>query len=292
MKRAKSQDGADQFALGTSVGVQSILQAVSALEQRRFDDEHSWSRTQHPEAHVSLRNDKRIRTLEAGARQREAQRVDKAQKLKAAGSTAGMHAVICGARAHLLLDTYTQLQLRDVALHGLRSPTTTAKLEIETRDRAMLLLSTQMATRGEIVRSFLLSDMFLTLVDNPAAGDGKVLPVSARASQPRNLCSVNVLRFSPSSPHMARPIRMAASMSLERCGIRTSSSAASVHLRCGSLFYFTRGSPSKSHPTSRPTSPSAPSTMDLACLDGAHGMSSWCSVPPRIARRRCPTKVR
>ena len=69
------------------------------------------------------------------------------------------------------------MQLRVVAIYGIRTPSTAVKLLIALRDRAMLLITTSMANRGEIVRSLLWSDMSMNEVPNIPAGAGKVFQV-------------------------------------------------------------------------------------------------------------------
>ncbi|KAG6821913.1 hypothetical protein H0H92_016155 [Tricholoma furcatifolium] len=99
-----------------------------------------------PDAKQPLRGDVRIKIYEANARSTESQRNAEAQVSKAKGSTA---------------DTFTEAELRRCSLWCLQLKGTPQQVHNSIRDRAMLLLSTSMALRGDNTRALLLSDLYL-----------------------------------------------------------------------------------------------------------------------------------
>ena len=74
---------------GTSVGHYHISQVISALEQRRRDQLHLYRHSEDQAVALELRRDQCIRVIEASAKHDEPKRIEKAQILKAAGTSAG-----------------------------------------------------------------------------------------------------------------------------------------------------------------------------------------------------------
>lgn len=163
-KLIKSKKGARagelEYQEGTTIGVESIKQAISALEGHRRN--HAWEYPPGHETHIKLRDDIRIQTLEDNAGRNESQRVDKAQKLKASGTSS---------------DTYAKEELILMSKNALCNATTPTQLVIGIRDRTMLLVATQMAFRGDNLRQIQLSDLFATSVPNPHAGEDRYFEV-------------------------------------------------------------------------------------------------------------------
>ncbi|GBE83985.1 hypothetical protein SCP_0510440 [Sparassis crispa] len=127
---------------GTTIGKSGIAQAISALESYRKNCEHLYKDV--PDARVSLRADQRIRTVEDAAKHNEPLRIERAQALKAAGTS---------------LDTYNDVQLTNAATGFLDISSGVRRLTTHIRDRAMLLTSSSTAFRGDNLRSLLWSDL-------------------------------------------------------------------------------------------------------------------------------------
>ena len=69
------------------MGKSQVAQVISALENHRLLNQHLYKGDR--DANTKLRDDVRIRTIESAAKHNEPKRVESAQKLKAAGSSAG-----------------------------------------------------------------------------------------------------------------------------------------------------------------------------------------------------------
>ncbi|KAJ7851940.1 hypothetical protein B0H14DRAFT_3451067 [Mycena olivaceomarginata] len=83
-KKRKRKDDLEES--GTSVGVSSLKQAISAFENWRLHHQHLYKNI--PEAQVGLRTDPRIKAFESAASHKEPE-VKLAQSLNAKGSSAG-----------------------------------------------------------------------------------------------------------------------------------------------------------------------------------------------------------
>lgn len=79
-----------------------------------------------------------------------------------------------------ILATYTEPELIRASVHFLENPTadTPSKIHVALRSRAMLLLSSCMAFRGDNIRNVLWSDMFLRDIPLVDVGLDFVAPVS------------------------------------------------------------------------------------------------------------------
>ncbi|RDB27704.1 hypothetical protein Hypma_003308 [Hypsizygus marmoreus] len=143
--REKTKRTSDSQSISdTRVGVGSIKQCVSALESWRRDNEHKYK--DNPEALRPLRNDTRISTFEANARETEPMRLKEAQTSKAMGTVA---------------DTYTREEITRCSMWCLQTDRSTdQQVHTGIRDRAMLLLSAASAYRGNNIRRLLLSDLY------------------------------------------------------------------------------------------------------------------------------------
>ncbi|KAG6834310.1 hypothetical protein H0H93_010572 [Arthromyces matolae] len=150
-RMSKSSDG--QSIPGTRLGVSAIKQCISALESWRRTHEHEYPN--NPEALRPLRLDSRIRTHETNAGATESERNAEAQITKALGSTA---------------DTYTEQELIRASVWCLRVEGTDQQVHLALRDRAMILMTTSTAFRGDNIRSLLLSDLYSQAVRLIEAG--------------------------------------------------------------------------------------------------------------------------
>ena len=79
--------GTKQEIPGSQVGRSTIQQAISALENVRLREQHLY--LDDPDAQKPLRSDFRIQTAEKLAKENEPKRIQNAQALKAAGTSAG-----------------------------------------------------------------------------------------------------------------------------------------------------------------------------------------------------------
>lgn len=75
--------------MGSRVGISSIAQTVSALEDIRHKNEFRYKSHPDPEVRIVLRQDRRIHDLEDSVRRNESKRAETSQVLKAVGSSAG-----------------------------------------------------------------------------------------------------------------------------------------------------------------------------------------------------------
>ncbi|KAJ7745543.1 hypothetical protein DFH07DRAFT_977314 [Mycena maculata] len=158
-QKRKRSDGSDSTA---TIGVHSVKQIVSALENSRLNNQHLYPNI--PEAQMALRLDLRIKRFESAAAHKEPQRVKMAHTLKATGTNA---------------DTFTPDDLKRCAGWCLTDFKGPMNIYIGLRDRAMLLTSCSVAFHGDNTRSLLLSDLFATDVIFNAKGLGEVVPALA-----------------------------------------------------------------------------------------------------------------
>ncbi|KAI0073131.1 hypothetical protein K474DRAFT_261907 [Panus rudis PR-1116 ss-1] len=86
ISRPKRKRGSDESLEGTTVGKSAIAQAISALESHRSENAHLYKADR--DAQVPLRTDNRVRAFENAAKHNEPKRIEQAQVLKAAGTTA------------------------------------------------------------------------------------------------------------------------------------------------------------------------------------------------------------
>ncbi|KIJ04442.1 hypothetical protein PAXINDRAFT_22268 [Paxillus involutus ATCC 200175] len=90
-KKRGNQEGT---VTGSTVGKSQIAQAISALEDRRRNEQHKYKHV--ADTQQRLRDDTRIRAIESAVRHNEPKRVDSAQTLKATGTSQG--ASTCGSQ--------------------------------------------------------------------------------------------------------------------------------------------------------------------------------------------------
>ncbi|KAJ8456623.1 hypothetical protein ONZ45_g18649 [Pleurotus djamor] len=123
---------------GGKLGWESIKQITSALEHHRKNHQHLEIYRSCPEAQMPLRNDSRIQTLEKSAKTTESQKLSDSYRIKAFGAPT---------------DTYTDDELIRASMYFLQN-TGKSKQAIHhgIRDRAMLLISTTVAYRGDNTR--------------------------------------------------------------------------------------------------------------------------------------------
>ncbi|GBE82271.1 hypothetical protein SCP_0406550 [Sparassis crispa] len=140
--RPKRKCGSAVMQDGTTIGKSGIAQVISALENYRRNHEHLYK--DNPDARVSLRTDQHIRAIEDTVKHSELLRIEKAQALKAAGTSS---------------DTYNDGQLTSTATSFLNISSGIRKLTTQIRDRAMQLTSSSAAFRGDNIRSLLWSDL-------------------------------------------------------------------------------------------------------------------------------------
>ncbi|PBK65749.1 hypothetical protein ARMSODRAFT_978191 [Armillaria solidipes] len=124
-----------------TVGHSSIAQAVSTLENYRFNHQHEPEYKANTKSQVPLCNDSRIQTFEKNSCAKQPEHIVEAQVLKVKGASS---------------DNYTVEELTQAAL-------------------AMLLLSTCTAFRGDNIRSLLWSDLFPRNVPMPDIGLDKFI---------------------------------------------------------------------------------------------------------------------
>ncbi|KAJ7269115.1 hypothetical protein C8J57DRAFT_1609308 [Mycena rebaudengoi] len=145
--REKKKRGTAATITGSSIGKSQIAQVISALESFRLNFQHEYKSS--PEAQISLRTDTRIRQFESAAKHDEPKRAEKAQITKAAGSSS---------------DTYTVEELRKCSRWCLTNFSGPQRVYLGLRDRAMLLVGTATAFRGDSARILLWSDLFKTTI--------------------------------------------------------------------------------------------------------------------------------
>ncbi|KJA16581.1 hypothetical protein HYPSUDRAFT_219351 [Hypholoma sublateritium FD-334 SS-4] len=144
-KRSSGNDGANLS--GTRVGPSLIKQCISALEYYRSHLSHRADYASDPNAQLQLRNDIRIRTYERSAKASEPERMEKMQMMKING---------------IKTDTFGGVdELTKASMHYLEKPesSTPYKVHLGIRDRAMFLLPTAMAFRGDNTRNIHLNDI-------------------------------------------------------------------------------------------------------------------------------------
>ncbi|KAJ4475105.1 hypothetical protein C8R41DRAFT_923707 [Lentinula lateritia] len=146
-----------------TVGAESISQAISALENHRFNHQHEKIYKNCPESQKKLREDSRISAFEKFARRNEHLCALNAEKMKTSGP---------------LSATYTPAQLRKLAISSLQ-PThnTPTSMSRSLRDRAVILLCAAMAFRGDSVRSLQLSDLGVEDMPLPAIAPGVTVKI-------------------------------------------------------------------------------------------------------------------
>ncbi|PPQ83383.1 hypothetical protein CVT24_006465, partial [Panaeolus cyanescens] len=130
----------------TSLGRSSIQQAINALEWHRKTHQREPQYMNDPASSIPLRMCGDIRDIELGSKSREPERQAKSQDMKIKGVTSR---------------TFETKTLVEMANDYLSKPKGKSKVNIycALRDRAMLLLSTSMAFRGNNTRKILLSDI-------------------------------------------------------------------------------------------------------------------------------------
>ncbi|KAF5367837.1 hypothetical protein D9615_010577 [Tricholomella constricta] len=147
--RPKRKQGSKTMIIeGSFVGRSHLKQVISALEHHRLN--HQSDYPNDFDAQRPLRWDERIKKFEDAISHNEPMRVEKSQALKAAGTIA---------------DTYTREQLIQCSIWCLKNFSGPRQTFVGVRDRAMLLVSSSIAFRGDSSRDLLWSDLFF--VDVP-----------------------------------------------------------------------------------------------------------------------------
>jgi hypothetical protein len=146
--RPKLSSGDSTALSGTRLGPSAVKQCISALEYFRAHFQHRDDYRACPEAQKPLRDDIRIRTFEKAAQATEPERLSQVQQIKADGVQS---------------DTFTPEQLSTASLYFLEPGRGSTPLQItkSVRDRAMLLLTTTMAFRGDNLRNIGWSDLYM-----------------------------------------------------------------------------------------------------------------------------------
>ncbi|KAF4609994.1 hypothetical protein D9613_010503 [Agrocybe pediades] len=142
---------------GTSVGKEHIKQTISALQSYIRSHQHLPVYANCPETKVLLRHQDLVKSFEEVACANEPTRIKEAHTMKTKGTSA---------------DGYTTAEVLRMANwllqgHGLSKN----QLCLAIRDRAMLLLASNVAFRGDSTRRTLWSDLFSQRVPMPLIGD-------------------------------------------------------------------------------------------------------------------------
>lgn len=159
----RGRDGIE--IVGTTLGSESVKQMISALEHQRRTHQHEKIYRDCADSHIPLRNDERITTFEKASKVTESQLIADSERNKAMGTSNGEYhgfssAFSLASLYFFPIDTYTDEELIRAAMWFMRS-TGNTKLQIHTgvRDRAMLLVSTTTAYRGDNTRRIMWSDL-------------------------------------------------------------------------------------------------------------------------------------
>ncbi|PPR02565.1 hypothetical protein CVT24_001939 [Panaeolus cyanescens] len=156
LNREKRTVGGKSTLPNTTVGVSSIKQTISSLEQYRFRHCRDPEYQAEPASQIKLRDDPYIQDIERSAQLNEAKRQEATQEMKAKG---------------LVSATFTMAELvlmsKDYFLNPL-GPSKRQALTISLRNRTMLLFSTSMAFRGDNTCRILLSDLNIEEVPMPS----------------------------------------------------------------------------------------------------------------------------
>lgn len=178
------------------VGFEHVKQCISALEHQRFNHQHEDLYSTTPESQKPLRDDSRIKEYEKAARSREPQRIAGAQARKASGTSAGN--VFFYMYFFFLLiffpDNYTINELMRASIWCISTSdrrTAIQSLYIGVRDRAMLLVSTCTAFRGDNIRSLLWSDLFAREIPVPELGLDKSIMVCSSLQELAGPSNIN-----------------------------------------------------------------------------------------------------
>ncbi|GBE87700.1 hypothetical protein SCP_1103770 [Sparassis crispa] len=147
LTREKRRRGGTEVIAGSTVGKSHIAQVISALENWRCNNAYLYKND--PDAQMTLRSDLRIRNIETLSKHNEPKRIEKAQALKAVGSSA---------------DTYTQEELVRCSRWCLTDFLGVQYVFVGIRDRAMLLLSATTAFCGNSSRILQWSDLFMSSI--------------------------------------------------------------------------------------------------------------------------------
>ncbi|KZV77951.1 hypothetical protein EXIGLDRAFT_693540, partial [Exidia glandulosa HHB12029] len=84
-KGGRSEDGTQRYLEGTSVGKETIIRDIAALEHLRLATQDRFPND--IEAHTKLHDDDRICKIQAAAKHDEPKRIEKSQLLKASGTS-------------------------------------------------------------------------------------------------------------------------------------------------------------------------------------------------------------
>ncbi|GBE83165.1 hypothetical protein SCP_0502120 [Sparassis crispa] len=162
MTREKRRQGKNETITGSNVGKSHISQVINALESWRHNNAYLYK--DDPDAQMSLCTDICICTAESLAKHQEPKCIEKAQALKAMGSSG---------------DTYTPDELKRCSIWCLMDVSGVKSIWIGLRDRAMLLLSSTMAFRGESSCILKWLDLFLSSIPIDDVRLGYRVPVLA-----------------------------------------------------------------------------------------------------------------
>lgn len=135
-----------------------------------------------PDTRIPLRSQEWVKSFETAACANEPTQVQEAHSLKAKGSTNGiiLNSWSSSDLIIRLTDTYTTDELVRMSIWTLRAfGPARSHTHTGLRDRAMLLLSTTIAFRGNSSRLVLLSDLFFREIPMGTIGEGVKLQVGA-----------------------------------------------------------------------------------------------------------------
>lgn len=129
----------------------------------------------------------------------------------------------------LFIDKYTTKDIQKMSLWALRSfGPSPAQIHMGLRDRAMLLLSTNIAFRGDSTRQVLWSDLFCKLQPMPTISEDAELDVSKQILKTPCRDLNELFRHSLLSPIKQKQIQLAASTNTHYFDIVMSNFAATV----------------------------------------------------------------
>jgi len=134
-----------------------------------------------PETRVALRDQEWVKVYETAASANEPTRIKNAHALKSKGTSAGRFSQCSSLQVQVqskFLDTYTKEEMVRMSTWALQAfGPSKAQVHLGIRDRAMVLLSTNIAFRGDSTRRLLWSDLFMLNLPMVTIAPDAELPV-------------------------------------------------------------------------------------------------------------------
>jgi len=167
---------------GTSVGKESIKQSINALQRYMREHQHLPEYAGCQETQHLLRNQDWVKVYEQAASANEPMRVKNAHALKAKGTSAGMSSIInfppffefTSSRK----DTYKKEDMIRMSNWALKAfGPSQSQVYLGLRDRALILLPTNIAFHGNSTRHLLWSDIFMQSLPMEIIGSGVEIQV-------------------------------------------------------------------------------------------------------------------